>query len=86
MIAILINTLLTIIMYAVLIRCVLSFLPVNRDNGFVALFFKYTEPIMALARRLTDRLLGGRYMPVDLSPILVLVGIFLLRVIVRIIF
>jgi YggT family protein len=86
MIVTVIDLLLSVVMYAVFIRCLISFLPVRRDNRFVMLLYKFTEPLMALARRLTNRILAGRHMPVDLSPMLIFLGIFVARHIVRFIF
>ena len=74
-----INLILTIIAYAVLVRCIFSFLPVNHDNKFIILLYRYTDPLLFLARKLTDRLFIGKNMPFDISPVVVILAIYLIR-------
>ncbi len=50
------------------IRCILSWIP-GFYNTFVEIIYKITDPFLTPVRNLIDRLLGGRMMPVDFSPI-----------------
>lgn len=68
-----------------LIRIVISWLPVNRDNRFVELLFKVTEPVLAPFRNLVSRI-AKQTLPIDFSPIIVLLLLAILRhIILRII-
>lgn len=60
-----------IIGYIILIRCILSFLPI-RNNVFVNAIYNLSEPILAPARKLINTIFK-RQMMVDFSPILVFV-------------
>ncbi len=69
----------------ILIRIVISWLPVNRDNRFVELLFKVTEPVLAPFRNLVSRI-AKQTLPIDFSPIIVLLLLAILRhIILRII-
>lgn len=66
--------LLDIMLFAVLIRVVLSWVNPDPFNPAVALLDRLTEPVMRPAQRLLPPI-GG----VDLSPILVMIGLVLLK-------
>ncbi len=69
-----------------LIRAFISWLPVNRDNRFIDLLYKVTEPVLAPVRNLISRI-AGKPLPVDFSPIIVLLLLAILReIIFRLIF
>ena len=52
----------------IFIRCILSFLPF--DNGFTRWVYAATEPILAPCRKLTGEMMSS--LPVDFSPVIVL--------------
>ncbi len=59
-----------ILSYAVLIRCIFSWLPMGRNNGFYKLLYAVTEPILAPVRKMIARSPIGGGMPIDFSPVL----------------
>ena len=74
------NTLLTIISLAIIIRAFLSWVyPVGRDP-WTKILLDITEPILAPIRSLVMRVLP---IPIDLSPIVVLLLIQLLQSMLR---
>ena len=65
-------------MIAILIRAVLSWFPVSRENPFVQVVYQVTEPVLAPLRRVVPT-----FGFMDLTP---LVAIFLLQMINTVIF
>lgn len=61
-------SLLQIVKLLVIVRCILSWLPLS-GNRFVELIYQLTDPILMPIRSLMERLMGGRAMMVDFSPI-----------------
>ncbi len=59
-----------ILEFAILIRCILSWLPINRNNFFYNIIYSLTEPIMAPIRRILDRSPLGGGMMIDFSPVI----------------
>ena len=75
--------LIRVINFLVIIRCVLSFLPLAGGGGkFTKLVYDLTEPFLAPVRKLLfDSPLGGQGMMLDFSPVFVIIiGEFLLRI------
>ncbi len=75
-----------ILSFAILVRCILSWLPLDRNNFFVKLVYSLTEPILGPVRRLIDKSPLGGGMMIDFSPVIALfilnfVYIIILRVI-----
>ena len=52
----------------ILIRCILSWIP-GLQNAFTELIYKITDPFMFPVQNLISRVLGGRGMMVDFSPV-----------------
>jgi len=72
-----VNWLFYILYGLLLIRVVLSWLPMLGGGSLVGLIFAFTEPFLSPVRRLIDRSpLGGPGMMLDFSPI---ISFFLLR-------
>lgn len=67
----------TFMEYAILGRCIISWLPLGRDNIIVKLLYAITEPIMGPMRRLMEKSPLGRGMVIDFSPILALLFLML---------
>jgi YggT family protein len=67
----------TILIYAIVIRAVLSFLPqlTSSNNKLVSLLYDVTDPIIKPFQRFQ---IGGAAMPFDFSPI---IAIFALKLI-----
>jgi len=60
-----------------LIRVVLTWMPMARTGRIIAFIFAFTEPVLAPVRKLIDRSpLGGPGMMLDFSPI---ITFFLIR-------
>ena len=54
--------------FAILIRILLSWVPIDRNSGLVTLVYEITEPILAPIRRIIPSL-GG----LDLSPMIAII-------------
>jgi len=69
------------ILYALLlIRVVLTWMPMFRDGRIVSYIFAFTEPFLAPIRKLIDRSpLGGPGMMLDFSPIIAFFLLITLR-------
>ncbi|MCD8089102.1 MAG: YggT family protein [Clostridiales bacterium] len=60
--------------FLILIRCLLSWLPIDRRNKFADLVYTLTEPVLEPIRRLFDRSpLGGYGMRIDFSPVIAII-------------
>ncbi len=58
----------------ILVRCLLSWLPVDRSSKIVDLIYTLTEPVLEPIRRLFDRSpLGGYGMRIDFSPVIAII-------------
>ncbi len=78
-----------ILSFAILLRCILSWLPLNRNNFFVRIVYSLTEPILGPVRRLIDKSPLGGGMMIDFSPViayflLYFVYVILIRIIMGI--
>ena len=76
-----------ILTFAILLRCILSWLPLNRNNFFVKIVYSLTEPILAPVRNLIDKSPLGGGMMIDFSPVIAYFLIyFIYSILARIIF
>ena len=64
------NYLLNVVILLILVRCILSWVP-GMYNRFVEFVYKLTDPILLPVQKLIDKIMGGRPMLIDLSPIVV---------------
>ena len=71
----LVNLILTIYMWIIIARALVSWVNPDPYNPIVRFLFRVTEPVLAPLRRLIPFRIGG----IDLSPILVLLIIFFLQ-------
>lgn len=71
--------LLDLVIWLVLIRCILSWIP-NFYNKFVEIIYKLTDPVLLPVQKLINRLMGGRPIVIDLSPIVVF---FLIQYVIK---
>ncbi len=70
----------------IFIQCILSWFPVP-SNAVTDFIYRVTEPAMRPVRMLTERLMGGRSMPVDFSPIILFLIIqMVIEPLIRILF
>ncbi|MBR6401385.1 MAG: YggT family protein [Firmicutes bacterium] len=64
-------TFINILDYAILIRCIMSWFPISRDNPFYKLMYSITEPILGPVRNMVARSpIGGSMRMLDFSPII----------------
>ncbi len=76
--------LLNAVILLIFLRCILSWIP-GLQNRFVEVVYNLTEPILAPVRKLIHKLMGGRPMIIDLSPIVVFLIIeFLIVPLIRV--
>ena len=73
-VATILNTLLTIYMYIIIARAVISWVNADPYNPIVNFLYKVTEPVLNRVRRVIPDM-GG----IDLSPLVVLLVIFFLQ-------
>ncbi len=69
-----VNIAFSVLIWMVIIRCLLSFIPHNPYQSIIRFVYEVTEPIMAPFRRLVP-MLGG----LDLSPIVVVLALEVVR-------
>ena len=61
------QALLTVLELCMLLRAILSWLPIKEDNPFLLFVHMVTEPIVAPVRALFERMGWFQNMPIDLS-------------------
>ncbi|EGW38319.1 YggT family protein [Desulfosporosinus sp. OT] len=68
----------TILIYAIVIRAILSFVPnlISYNNKLVTLLYDVTDPIIKPFQRFQ---IGGGAMPVDFSPMIAIIVLELIR-------
>lgn len=55
----------------ILVRVVLSWLPLNQDSALIHIVYRLTEPILGPIRKLLERsVLGGKGLMIDFSPLI----------------
>jgi YGGT family. len=69
----------SIIVYAILARVIISWIPINKDNRIIQFLYTITEPILAPIRSLIERSSFGRNMMFDISPIIAFLLIEIIR-------
>ena len=73
---------LEIIQYAIIIRALVSWLPVPKDNQFIRILYQVTDPILVPIRSILERSSLGRNMMIDFSPI---IAFLLIRLLISVI-
>jgi len=81
-----VDYLLFILEVLIIVRIVISWLPVPRDNQLVDLLYKLTEPILAPVRNLLEKSALGKNSMIDFSPVIVFLLIGLIKSVLRIYF
>ncbi len=83
----LVNAIFAIAEFIMLARVVISWLPIDRNNKYVDLLYRITEPVLAPIRRMLDRTPLGGSSTFDFSPLIVLLLIGVLQnIVMRILF
>ncbi len=76
-----------ILTFAILIRCIISWLPLDRNNVVVRIVYSLTEPILAPVRRMIERSPLGGGMMIDFSPVIAyFILYFIYRILVTIVY
>lgn len=58
-----------ILNFLILLRCIMSWFPIGKNNPIIRILFMLTDPILNPIRKLVDRSpLGGAGMMLDFSP------------------
>lgn len=65
------------------IRAIVSWLPISHGNRLIELLYKVTEPILIPIRKLLNKTPLGNNMMFDLSPVAAFLLIELIRIIIR---
>ncbi|MBO5454334.1 MAG: YggT family protein [Clostridia bacterium] len=60
-----------ILSYLILIRCILSYIPMSKGNIFTNAVYNLTEPLLSPVRRILGNF-GRGHMMLDFSPVIVL--------------
>jgi YggT family protein len=71
--------LLEIIKYTVLVRVIISWLPIPKENQLIRLLYQITEPILSPIRNIIAKSSFGKNMMIDFSPILAFILISVLE-------
>ncbi|MFZ5988836.1 MAG: YggT family protein [Bacillota bacterium] len=71
--------LLVIIEYSIIIRAIISWFPVPKDNALVRLLYQITEPILSPIRGMIEKSSFGRNSMIDISPIVALLVVTIVR-------
>ena len=70
---------------AIIVRALISWFPVSKDNQIVKLLYQLTEPILAPIRRLVENSSIGRSIMFDISPIVALILLEVVKNIIKMI-
>ena len=76
LIAQIIDKVITILIFAIVIRTFLSFVPQLRSNQLISLLYDVTDPILKPFQRFQ---IGGAAMAVDFSPIIAIIALNLIQ-------
>lgn len=71
--------LIRVIDFVILIRVILSWIPLNRDNPILKLIYALSEPLLYPIRQLIKKSPLGDNMMVDFSPIILLLLLQLIQ-------
>jgi YggT family protein len=63
----------------ILVRAFISWIPVPREHRLVRLLFQITEPILAPIRSIIQRSSFGHNIMIDISPIIALILLSIIR-------
>lgn len=68
-----------IICLLIVVRSLFSWAPVNRDNKLMIILDYITEPFVAPIRAIINKLSISRNMPIDFSPVIALLVLFMIQ-------
>lgn len=76
LIAQIVDKVITILIFAIVIRTFLSFVPQLKSNQWVSLLYDVTDPLLKPFQRFQ---IGGAAMAVDFSPIIAIIALSLIQ-------
>ena len=77
-----VDTFFYVLYLLILVRIIISWLPISRDNSIVRLIYSFTEPILGPIRNMISKSpLGGGLM-LDSSPIIALFAMNIVKMII----
>lgn len=74
-----VRTVFSVLEVAILIRVFISWLPVPKNNRLIELLYMVTEPVLAPIRNMIQKSSFGKNMMFDISPIVAIILIGILR-------
>lgn len=77
-----VDVLLTVLYFAVFVRVILSWLPLDEDGPVVSFVYLITDPIVVPIRNILEHFSLFENMPVDFSPFFAMIFLILLQVVV----
>lgn len=77
-----VDVLLTVLYFAIFIRVILSWLPLDEDGPFVSFVYLVTDPVILPIRALLDRTGLLENSPLDFSTLIAMVVLMLLQTLV----
>lgn len=77
-----VDVLLTVLYFAIFVRVILSWLPLDEDGPFVSFVYLVTDPIILPIRALLDRTGLFENSPLDFSTLIAMVVLMLLQAVV----
>ena len=77
-----VDVLLTVLYFAIFIRVILSWLPLDEDGSFVSFVYLITDPIILPIRALLDRMGLFENSPLDFSTLIAMVLVMLVQTLI----
>lgn len=77
-----VDVLLTVLYFAIFIRVILSWLPLDEDGSFVSFVYLVTDPIILPIRALLDRMGLFENSPLDFSTLIAMVLVMLVQTLI----
>ncbi|MDP4125894.1 MAG: YggT family protein [Bacillota bacterium] len=80
LVALVIDKVITILIFAIVIRTFLSYLPHLKSNQIISLLYDVTDPLLKPFQRFQ---IGGAGMALDLSPLIAIIVLNLIQSLIR---
>ncbi|MBQ3126870.1 MAG: YggT family protein [Clostridia bacterium] len=77
-----VDVLLAVLYFAIFIRVILSWLPLDEDGSFVSFVYLVTDPIILPIRALLDRMGLFENSPLDFSTLIAMVLVMLVQTLI----
>lgn len=77
-----VDVLLTVLYFAIFIRVILSWLPLDEDGPFVSFVYLVTDPVILPIRAMLDRTGLFANSPLDFSTLIAMVAVMLIQALI----